>query len=148
MNPRSMRIMFPFTASHILLLITCLFFKCNTEKKKGNDFKEHSNKLKFETLLMLNEANQWFAMALAYLNGDGAMDVLTGINKSRAANIGVHVWPVVIAFNEAGNNWRVETIDRKGIYNGHVGDFEGNLDIFRLISHDDNIYQSLINQLK
>lgn len=82
------------------------------------------------------------------MDGDGDLDVLTGVNKNRAINIGVEEWPVVIAFNEGNDTWRKEVIDLKGIYNGHVGDFEGDgdLDIFRLISHDDKTYQLLINQ--
>ncbi len=84
------------------------------------------------------------------MDGDGDLDVVTGVNKNRAINIGVETWPVLIVLNEGNGVWRQLVIDQKGIYNGHVGDFEGDgdLDIFRLISHDDNTYQLLENQAK
>jgi hypothetical protein len=84
------------------------------------------------------------------MDNDGDPDVVTGVNKNRAINIGVEEWPVIIAFNEGNGAWRQQTVDLKGIYNGHVGDFEGDgdMDIFRLISHDDNTYELLLNQTK
>jgi hypothetical protein len=84
------------------------------------------------------------------MDNDGDPDVVTGVNKNRAINIGVEEWPVIIAFNEGNGAWRQQTVDLKGIYNGHVSDFEGDgdMDIFRLISHDDNTYELLLNQTK
>jgi hypothetical protein len=84
------------------------------------------------------------------IDNDGDLDVLTGVNKNRAINLDIQSWPVIIAFNEGENGWRKQVIDEKGIYNGHVGDFEGDgdLDIFRLISHDDHTYELLINKME
>jgi hypothetical protein len=84
------------------------------------------------------------------MDNDGDLDVVTGINKNRAINIDIHIWPVYVLINEGNGNWKKHLIDNNGIYNGHVGDFEGDgdLDIFRLISHDDKKFELLVNQLK
>jgi hypothetical protein len=83
------------------------------------------------------------------MDNDGDFDVVTGVNKNRARDIGIMKWPLYIFLNKGDGVWEQTLIDKNGIYNGHVGDFEGDgeLDIFRLISHDDKKFEILLNQL-
>jgi hypothetical protein len=72
------------------------------------------------------------------MDSDGDLDIVTGINKGRAVNIGVpdnHYITVVI--NNGDGTWTERVIEEGGIYNGRVADFEGDgdYDIFRLPEH-------------
>ena len=82
---------------------------------------------------------------------DGDFDVLAGINKGRALNLGYSEFEVVIflSSNDYGS-WETYLIDKEGIYNGWAADLEGDgdMDIFRLRSHDDTQYHVLVNTIK
>ena len=82
---------------------------------------------------------------------DGDIDVLAGINKGRALNLDFEEFDVTIFLSEDNyNSWKPYTIDKAGIYNGRAADFEGDgdIDIFRLMSHDADKLHLLINQVK
>lgn len=72
-------------------------------------------------------------------DNDGDFDVLAGVNKGRAKGIGQTEFPVIIYLNDGTDNvWNPMKIADGGIYNGRVADFDGDgdMDIFRLPSHD------------
>jgi hypothetical protein len=89
-------------------------------------------------------------LQVADMDNDGDLDVLTGVNRNRAINIDIKEYPVIIMLNDGSGKWTEKIVDMASIYNGHVGDFEGDgdLDIFRLTSHDASKYELLINQLR
>ena len=82
-------------------------------------------------------------------DGDGRCDVLTGVNKSRARALGATTFPAVV-FRNRGDNlaWDEILLSNDGIYNGQVGDLQGNgrLDIFRLPTHDATVFEVLVNR--
>lgn len=81
-------------------------------------------------------------------DGDGHYDVLTGVNKSRARALGATEFPVVIFRNRGDNrSWDPIVLNNDGIYNGQVGDLQGNqrVDIFRLPTHDATLFEVLVN---
>lgn len=69
---------------------------------------------------------------------DGNLDLLAGVNKGRAVNLGDTRFPVLIFFN-AGDHSSVEIlkITDRGIYNGRTSDYDGDgdIDILRLPEH-------------
>ena len=81
---------------------------------------------------------------------DGKQDVLTGMNRSRGQVLDLKEWSVYIFLNRGVDQWEKFEITREGIYNGQVFDLEGDgdLDIFRLPTHDDSTFEVLINQIK
>jgi len=82
---------------------------------------------------------------------DGDFDVLAGMNKSRARALGMTKWPVIVYLNEGDNRvWKQYLITEDGIYNGQIGDLEGDgdYDIFRLPTHDAKRFEVLVNQTK
>ncbi len=79
---------------------------------------------------------------------DGDLDVLAGVNKGRAINIGISEFPVFIFVNDGTHNrWTPVKIADGGIYNGRVTDFDGDgdMDIFRLPEHGAKDVFLLIN---
>lgn len=82
---------------------------------------------------------------------DGDYDVLAGMNRSRAKALGLEKWPVFVYVNQSNNQlWQRYHVTEVGIYNGQVGDLEGDgdYDIFRLPTHDAKIFEVLVNQIK
>lgn len=82
-------------------------------------------------------------------DGDGDMDVLTGVNKNRAKALNVTTFPVLIYLNRGDNlNWDSYELSKDGIYNGQVSDLEGDgdWDIFRLLTHDARLFEVWVNQ--
>ena len=79
---------------------------------------------------------------------DGDLDVLTGVNKGRAWGLGLRAFPVYILLNEGPEGWEQFLLDEKGIYNGHIADFDGDgdTDIFKLLSHAEGRFELLVNQ--
>ncbi len=72
-------------------------------------------------------------------DNDGDLDVLAGINRGRAKNIGKSEFPVYIFLNDGTDNrWTPMEIETNGIYNGRVADYDGDgdFDIFRLPDHE------------
>lgn len=82
---------------------------------------------------------------------DGDFDVLAGINKGRAKNLGYSEFDVVIFLSSNDyRSWEAHLIDKNGIYNGWAADLEGDgdMDIFRLHSHDDTQFHIMVNTIK
>jgi len=104
----------------------------------------------WEKHIILDDLPAAHTLQVADMDNDGDLDVLTGVNRNRAVNIDVLEWPVIIMINEGLDKWTKKVVDMESIYNGHLGDFEGDgdLDIFRLTSHDAEKYELLINQIK
>jgi len=93
------------------------------------------------------------------MDKDGDYDVVTGVNKDRAKGLKVNYWPVIVYLNQGRdpalrepNNlvWKRHIITDDGIYNGQVGDLEGDgdFDIFRLPTHSGKLFEVLVNQLR
>lgn len=72
------------------------------------------------------------------MDGDGDLDIVTGINRGRAVNIDVNHFEVMVVLNEGDGKWKEQVIEEGGIYNGRVADFEGDgdYDLFRLPNHE------------
>ncbi len=80
---------------------------------------------------------------------DGDMDVLAGVNKGRAKKIGYKEFPITIYLNQGNNEkWLPLVLSKDGIYNGQVGDLEGDgdLDIFRIDMHWATKFEVLVNK--
>ena len=79
---------------------------------------------------------------------DGDLDVLTGVNRSRAVNLNRDDFPMYILLNQAPG-WDTLRLADDGTYNARVADYEGDgdWDIFRYPTHDDTTYQVWINQV-
>ncbi|MCG8311208.1 MAG: VCBS repeat-containing protein [Cytophagales bacterium] len=103
----------------------------------------------WEKYVVLNELPAAHTLQVGDMNNDGYLDVVTGVNRNRAVNIDVSAWPLIIMFAHESGQWIKNVVDMNSIYNGHIGDFEGDgdLDIFRLTSHNASKYELLINQL-
>ena len=84
------------------------------------------------------------------MDGDGDQDVVAGVNKNRAVNLGIEEdYPVVVYLNGGdGETWTPHVITDEGIYNGQVVDLEGDgdYDLFRLVTHDEKHFEVLVNQ--
>jgi hypothetical protein len=107
-------------------------------------------KNQWEKHVIIDELPAAHTLQVADMDNDGDLDVLTGVNRNRAINIDISEHPVIIMLNEGEGQWTKKMVDMASIYNGHVGDFEGDadMDIFRLTSHDAKKYELLINELK
>lgn len=74
------------------------------------------------------------------MDGDGDMDVVTGVNRARAVNLEPKVtdFPVMVLLNDGAGGWERRMIGDEGIYNGRVADFEGDgdYDLFRYPNHE------------
>jgi len=82
---------------------------------------------------------------------DGDYDILAGVNRSRGKALGMKKFPVIIYLNQGSNRvWKPHLITEDGIYNGQVGDLEGDgdYDIFRLPTHDAKSFELLVNRTK
>lgn len=82
---------------------------------------------------------------------DGDSDVLAGMNKGRAAGIGYDEYEVFIFLSENDYaEWKPVLLDEKGIYNGHVADYDGDgdYDIFRYYSHDGSEFYLMENKVR
>ncbi len=85
------------------------------------------------------------------MDSDGDFDVLSGLNKNRAKALDIESFPVIIYLNQGDNEkWKELRLTEDGIYNGQIGDLEGDgdNDIFRLPTHNGNIFEVWINQTK
>lgn len=83
-------------------------------------------------------------------DADGDFDVLAGINKTRAKDLGIANFEVTIFLSEADyTSWKPLIIEKDGIYNGQVVDFDsdGDFDIFRYQTHDAKDFQLYKNTL-
>jgi hypothetical protein len=82
---------------------------------------------------------------------DGDYDVLSGINRSRAMALSIEdSFPVIIFLNEGGQGWTEFLLSEEGIYNGQCADLEGDgdIDIFRLPTHDADSIEVLWNLIR
>ena len=85
------------------------------------------------------------------VDADGDHDVLTGMNLGRGQSLGFEEFPVLLLLNQGDNQeWQQLTLTTEGIYNGQLGDIEGDgdMDLFRLASHDATQFQAWLNQVK
>jgi hypothetical protein len=97
--------------------------------------------------ILLDSLPAAHTLQVADFDGDGALDILTGVNRSRAQDLGLQDFPVYLLLNrEAG--WDTLRIHSDGIYNGQVADFDGDgdPDIFRYPTHDDTHFEVLVNE--
>lgn len=77
-------------------------------------------------------------MQVADFDLDGEYDVFTGVNMGRAVGIGFDEFEVIIYLGKnGGESWTKKVIDKDGVYNGQVADYDddGDIDIFRLVQH-------------
>ncbi len=84
-------------------------------------------------------------------DNDGDFDVLAGLNKNRAKGIGQTTFPVFLFLNDGNNqSWTKQRLSDDGIYNGQTADLEGDgdIDIFRLPTHDATLFEVWVNQIK
>jgi len=97
--------------------------------------------------ILMDSLSSAHTLQVGDLDLDGDLDVLTGMNKGRAWNLDIRSFPVYLLLNQGDGSWETQLIDKRGIYNGHLADFEGDgdLDIFRLESHDGKRYELLLN---
>ena len=91
------------------------------------------------------------SMQIADMDLDGDYDVVAGVNRGRARNLGESTFPVTIFLNEGeGEKWSRHDISQDGIYNGELADVDGDgdQDLFRLASHDADTLLLLLNQVR
>lgn len=84
-------------------------------------------------------------------DNDGDLDVMSGMNRSRAKGLGETETPVLLFINKGDNHtWTEQLLTNDGIYNGQVADYDGDgdMDIFRLPTHDATEFEVWINQTK
>jgi hypothetical protein len=88
------------------------------------------------------------SLQVADFDLDGTLDILTGVNRSRAVDLGVRDHPVYIVRQEA-SGWDTLRIHSEGIYNAQVSDYDGDgdVDIFRYPTHNDTLFHVLVNQV-
>jgi len=100
--------------------------------------------------IITNEMPAAHTLQVFDMDLDGDYDVMAGVNRSRAKALGMKKWPIVIYLNQGDNRvWKPLQITEAGIYNGQVGDLEGDgdYDIFRLPTHDAKTFEVLVNQI-
>ncbi|MCK5344021.1 MAG: VCBS repeat-containing protein, partial [Candidatus Heimdallarchaeota archaeon] len=109
------------------LVVLCIsifgLLSCGSKKEKALTHIKNKE-LNFDTLIISNEANQWFARALADMNNDGLLDVAF-INQ---AGFGGGL-AVMIGSRDAGwkIDWIAETAPNGGVFS--CGDMElGDID--------------------
>ncbi|RMH52400.1 MAG: VCBS repeat-containing protein [Bacteroidetes bacterium] len=97
--------------------------------------------------ILLDSIPAAHSLQVADFNGDGRPDILTGVNRSRAVNLGLNDFPVYLMMNHE-DGWDTLRIHSDGIYNAQVADFDGDgdPDIFRYPTHDATTFEVLVNQ--
>lgn len=82
---------------------------------------------------------------------DGDFDVLAGVNKGRAVNLGKSYFPVFIFLNNGDHlSFSEMVIEEMGIYNGQAIDYDGDgdMDIFRYPDHEATDFYILENEMR
>lgn len=97
--------------------------------------------------ILLDSLPAAHSLQVADFDGDGVLDILTGVNRSRAINLDLHDFPIYLLMQQDAG-WDTLRIHSDGIYNAQVADFDGDgdPDIFRYPTHDDTTFEVLINQ--
>ena len=99
-------------------------------QKKENGWQEH---------VLIDSIAACHTIQVFDFDLDGYYDVLTGVNKTRASDLGLTEYPVFILKGSEGyNNWETITIAEDGIYNGQAVDYDadGDMDIIKYQTHD------------
>ena len=103
------------------------YYSCNDD----GTFTEHT---------VIEELPAAHTLQVFDMDGDGDMDIVTGVNYARAVNLEPKVsdFPVLVLVNDGQGNFERKTVGTEGIYNGRVADFEGDgdYDIFRYPNHE------------
>ncbi|MEO1012912.1 MAG: VCBS repeat-containing protein [Bacteroidota bacterium] len=82
---------------------------------------------------------------------DGDFDVLAGINRGRAVNLGKTSFEVSLFLNQGDyTDYKEMVLETNGIYNGQAVDFDGDgdMDIFRYPDHESKDFFLLENTLR
>ena len=101
-----------------LLVFMTGIFSCQ-EKKESRNVSEEPVNLSFDSLTISNEANQWFARALADLNSDGLLDVAFINEAGFGGSLGVMIgsreagweidWSLAKNCGKSRNSWKNES---------------------------------------
>ena len=90
--------------------------------------------------VVLDELPAAHTLQVFDMDGDGDLDIVTGVNFARAVNLEPKVmdYPVLVLVNDGNGNFSRKVVGTEGIYNGRVADFEGDgdYDIFRYPNHE------------
>lgn len=143
---------------------TKIFVKDINQDNRAEIFISHSEKAGYPLAMYRYQENgQWqkdviadsipacHTLQVADFNQDDNMDVMAGINRSRALTLNKSSFDVTIFLgNEDYSQWEPFVVTEDGIYNGQASDFDGDgdPDIFRYPTHDATAFYLLINELK
>ncbi len=85
-------------------------------------------------------------LQLADFNMDGRIDLVTGVNTSRAKGLNIHEFPVYLLVNKP-EGWEKMLLSDQGSYNINVGDIDGDEypDLIHLPTHDGKVLSFLKN---
>ncbi len=99
--------------------------------------------------ILLDSLPAAHSLVVADMDLDGSFEVLTGVNRNRARDIGVSEFPVYLLENRNGA-WNKQLINDEGVYNLLAGDLEGDgdVDLIRLTTHDAREMEVMANQSK
>ena len=131
-------------------IVASLLTTCNQAPGKQEGEKKEEPKLRFQQVLIADSIPACHTLQVFDFDLDGDFDVLAGINKSRAVNLGITSFAVTIFMSDSNyRKWTPMVIEGNGIYNGQIADFDqdGDWDIFRYPSHDSLRIYLLKNQV-
>ncbi|MCM5664333.1 FG-GAP repeat domain-containing protein [Galbibacter mesophilus] len=130
---------------------TKAFLKDVDGDDKAEIFISHSERAGYPVAMYKKQGDKWNETIIADsipachtlqvfdFDLDGDYDVLTGINKGRAVNLGVESFEIVLYLNKGDfKNWKAMELGKDGIYNGQAIDYDsdGDMDFFRYPNHE------------
>ena len=125
-------------------------------------FMAHSERAGYPLVMYKNVGNQWqqniisdsiaacHTLQVYDFDLDGDYDVLAGVNKGRAVNLNKTNFDVTLFINQGNNkNYRPMVLEKEGIYNGQVIDYDGDgdMDIFRYPNHEATDFYLMENRI-